>query len=128
MSEIDWPVLEQAAIEVASSAHAPYSGLHVGAAGLTADGRVVRDDVRLRVHAAPRPRAGDVVISEIDRTGQWIELFNRTPFDLDLGDWTLRDDGGDLHVLEGRVLGARAHLLLRRILEPHHHGPCRVRQ
>jgi cytidine deaminase len=38
---IDWAGLRAAAADVAKRAHAPYSRLHVGAAGLTADGRVV---------------------------------------------------------------------------------------
>jgi cytidine deaminase len=38
---IDWSALREAAAEVAARAHAPYSRLRVGAAGLTADGRVV---------------------------------------------------------------------------------------
>ena len=42
MPEIDWAALRAAAVEVASRAYAPYSSFHVGAAGLTADGRVVR--------------------------------------------------------------------------------------
>jgi cytidine deaminase len=37
----DWPALRQAATEVAANAYAPYSGLRVGAAGLTSDGQVV---------------------------------------------------------------------------------------
>ncbi len=37
----DWALLRQAADEVATRAHAPYSGLNVGAAGLCADGTVV---------------------------------------------------------------------------------------
>jgi cytidine deaminase len=39
--EIDWPVLRTAAADVARRAYAPYSRLRVGAAGLTADGRVI---------------------------------------------------------------------------------------
>ena len=39
--KIDWPQLRAAAVEVAGRAHAPYSRLRVGAAGLTADGQVV---------------------------------------------------------------------------------------
>jgi cytidine deaminase len=39
---IDWVALRRAADEVARHAHAPYSGLRVGAAGLAADGTVVR--------------------------------------------------------------------------------------
>lgn len=38
---IDWPTLRSAAADVAGRAYAPYSRLRVGAAGLTADGRVV---------------------------------------------------------------------------------------
>jgi cytidine deaminase len=38
---IDWPALRSAATDVAGRAYAPYSRLRVGAAGLTADGRMV---------------------------------------------------------------------------------------
>jgi cytidine deaminase len=38
---IDWPALRATATAVAERAYAPYSGLRVGAAGLTADGQVV---------------------------------------------------------------------------------------
>jgi cytidine deaminase len=38
---IDWTRLRAAAAEVAQRAHAPYSGLRVGAAGQAGDGRVV---------------------------------------------------------------------------------------
>jgi cytidine deaminase len=38
---IDWAALRAAAAEVAQRAYAPYSGLRVGAAGETGDGRVV---------------------------------------------------------------------------------------
>ena len=37
----DWAALRSAAADVAGRAYAPYSRLRVGAAGLTADGRVV---------------------------------------------------------------------------------------
>ena len=40
-TDIDWPALRAAAIEVASRAYAPYSGYPVGAAALVDDGRVV---------------------------------------------------------------------------------------
>jgi cytidine deaminase len=38
---VDWAELRRAALSVAARAHAPYSHLHVGAAGLSADGTVV---------------------------------------------------------------------------------------
>ncbi len=37
----DWPALRASASKAASHAYAPYSGLRVGAAGLTGDGRVI---------------------------------------------------------------------------------------
>ena len=37
----DWERLRAAAVEAAAAAYAPYSGLHVGAAALCDDGRVV---------------------------------------------------------------------------------------
>jgi cytidine deaminase len=39
--EIDWPALRTLAAQTAASAHAPYSKLHVGAAGQVGDGRVI---------------------------------------------------------------------------------------
>jgi cytidine deaminase len=38
---IDWPALRAAAAQMAERAYAPYSRLHVGAAGVAGDGRVV---------------------------------------------------------------------------------------
>src|SRR5258708_37336395 len=38
---IDWPALRTAAAQMTERAHAPYSRLHVGAAGVADDGRVV---------------------------------------------------------------------------------------
>src|SRR6516225_2137425 len=38
---VDWVALRAAAVDVAGRAYAPYSRLRVGAAGLTADGRLV---------------------------------------------------------------------------------------
>lgn len=37
----DWEALRRAATQAAARAHAPYSGLRLGAAGITADGRMV---------------------------------------------------------------------------------------
>jgi cytidine deaminase len=37
----DWDSLRSAAVEAAGSAYAPYSGLHVGAAAICDDGRMV---------------------------------------------------------------------------------------
>jgi len=39
--EIDWAALRALAAETAGRAHAPYSRLQVGAAGLVSDGRVI---------------------------------------------------------------------------------------
>lgn len=41
MSEVDWKVLRDKAIEVAAGAYAPYSRFRVGAAALVDDGRIV---------------------------------------------------------------------------------------
>lgn len=41
MGAIDWDALRAAARDVVQRAYAPYSNVHVGAAGLVADGRVV---------------------------------------------------------------------------------------
>ena len=41
MTEIDWPLLRQAAVEAAQAAYCPYSGLSVGAAALIDDGRTI---------------------------------------------------------------------------------------
>lgn len=40
-SVVDWAALRSAAAEAAANAYAPYSGLQVGAAALTDDGRIV---------------------------------------------------------------------------------------
>jgi cytidine deaminase len=41
MNGVDWPELVAAAVAAAAHAHAPYSDLHVGAAGVTHEGRIV---------------------------------------------------------------------------------------
>ncbi len=59
---IDWPALRAAATAVAARAHAPYSGLQVGAAGLDGerhDGhRLQRGERLVRAHLVRRVRAG----------------------------------------------------------------------
>jgi cytidine deaminase len=39
--DVDWPALRAAATQMTERAHAPYSRLRVGAAGVTSDGRMV---------------------------------------------------------------------------------------
>ena len=39
--DVDWPALRAAAVQMTERAYAPYSRLHVGAAGVTNDGRMV---------------------------------------------------------------------------------------
>jgi len=39
--DVDWPALRAAAAQMTERAYAPYSRLHVGAAGVTGDGRMV---------------------------------------------------------------------------------------
>ena len=39
---VDWPALRAAAVEAATRAYAPYSRLHVGAAAITDDGRLLQ--------------------------------------------------------------------------------------
>ena len=41
MTELSWPALRAAAVAAAGAAYAPYSRLHVGAAALCDDGRMV---------------------------------------------------------------------------------------
>ncbi|HMK09970.1 MAG TPA: cytidine deaminase [Acidimicrobiales bacterium] len=41
MTDIDWAALRAVAVDAAARAYAPYSHFHVGAAGLTPDGRVI---------------------------------------------------------------------------------------
>lgn len=41
MTSPDWDALRASAVEAAQPAYAPYSGLHVGAATLTTDGRLL---------------------------------------------------------------------------------------
>jgi len=39
---VDWPLLRREAVAMTARSYAPYSGVLAGAAGLTADGRLVR--------------------------------------------------------------------------------------
>ena len=55
---------------------------------------------------------GTLVINEImqnpsavgDSSGEWLELYNPNAFDVDIGGWTLRDDGSDSLVIDGSLL------------------------
>jgi len=55
--------------------------------------------------------APSLVITEImhtpvtipDADGEWFEIYNASPDPLDLDGWTIRDDGGDLHVIAGAL-------------------------
>lgn len=74
--------------------------------------------------APPGLAAGDVIVTEImkdpsfvgDAVGEWIELHNNSSQVLDLEGWTLRDDGGEEHVLldggAGLVIAPGAFLVL----------------
>lgn len=86
--------------------------LRLSALARAADGGLLTDELELAVREAYRPQPGDVVLSEIHRTEQWVELFNRTPYELDLAGWTLRDDAGDLIVLEDAILPAHSFLVI----------------
>ncbi len=58
--------------------------------------------------AALAASPGEVVINEImqnpsavsDSAGEWFELFNPTPADIDINRWTIMDDGIDSHIID----------------------------
>jgi len=66
----------------------------------------------LLVGACSTALGQDIVINEInqnpsavsDGNGEWLELFNPNPFDVDIGGWTLADNGIDAHVIGSSVL------------------------
>jgi hypothetical protein len=81
--------------------------------------------------ACPAALGQDIVINEInqnpanvgDNDGEWLELFNPNPFDVDIGGWTLADDGSDSHVIAGSVLvPAGGYLVLGRNADPATNG------
>ncbi len=66
------------------------------------------------------PGSGDVVINEVGWAGtaastsdEWIELYNASPYDVDLTGWTL-DDGGDISITLSGVIPAQGYFLLER--------------
>jgi hypothetical protein len=59
------------------------------------------------IQEAPPPAGGDLVINEVmqnpssvfDDAGEWFELFNPGPNDVDIEGWTVKDDGSDSFVI-----------------------------
>ncbi len=71
--------------------------------------------LELTIQAPFRAEPGDLVVSEIQRTpgaqdvsqDAWFEVHNQTPYEIDLFDWTLRDERGrayELSVAPGEVV------------------------
>jgi len=67
--------------------------------------------------------AGDIIITEIlkdpkavdDQYGEWFEIRNMQPFAVDLKDWTIKDDGTDVHVINQSLdLQGNANLIFGR--------------
>lgn len=81
-------------------------------------------DLRIAIQPAFAAVPGDVVITEIQRLpdasgelrGAWIEIYNRTDYEIDLAGWMLRDDEGHVHSIasgdRGAVLSSRGFALL----------------
>ncbi|HKE01719.1 MAG TPA: lamin tail domain-containing protein, partial [Planctomycetota bacterium] len=89
---------------------APAAGTELRIQGFAADGET--DEVALTIDAAYSPRPGDLVVTEIQRgSGAWIEVYNKTDYEIDLRDWTLADEDGDLRVL-ATVAPARRYVVL----------------
>ncbi len=72
-----------------------------------------------------------VVINEImqnpdavtDANGEWLELYNAGASSVDIGGWTLRDDGSDSHVIAGSlVIPAGGYAVLGRNGDPGTNG------
>jgi beta-lactamase superfamily II metal-dependent hydrolase len=68
-----------------------------------------------------------VVINEImqnpnavtDANGEWLELYNAGTSSVDIGGWTVRDDGTDSHVIAGSVvIPAGGYAVLGRVGDP----------
>ena len=66
------------------------------------------------------PGQGQVVINEVAWAGtqastadEWIELYNASPYDIDLSGWTL-SDGGDISITLSGVITAGGYFLLER--------------
>jgi len=82
---------------------------------------------------------GDLIITEImnnpdavsDTTGEWFELYNTTGSSIDIDGWTIKDDGSNLHVIDGATGGtttvpANGYLVLGRSSNPADNGNAPV--
>ncbi len=93
------------------------------AAGCSNNGSPAEDAALPEDLAADHGSSGWVVVSELMVTpaatakekGQWIELFNPTANEVELGGWTLKDGHGESHTLQGPLrLGGGKYLVLAR--------------
>lgn len=70
-----------------------------------------------RVSAAISSSPGEVVINEImyrpDRSGEWIELYNRTSEEIDLSGWEVKDRSGtSCSICDGEEIAAGDYIIL----------------
>ena len=69
-----------------------------------------------RFEAVRHPAAEFIVINEIcpknDRTGDWVEIYNRAEYSVDLTGWYLVDDSGEHFVLPHAVLPREGYLVI----------------
>lgn len=89
-------------------------GEHVVTLSVTdSDGEVGTDTVTVLVaDEPPIAEPGDVVFSEMmvdpqvvdDTVGEWVELYNTSGYDLDIGGYTFRDDDVDAYTLAGSIV------------------------
>jgi hypothetical protein len=71
----------------------------------------------------PAANSGDIVINEVmqdpvavgDSQGEWFELYNETPHDIDINGWVIRDDAANIHTIDNGgplLVPARGYLVL----------------